>query len=78
MVQRQVLYLGEINDYAIVDQHRWRFFPMIAKRRNCTCETVRIHVKDLDRPRQWGACWLALTLWDRLELELRVAWRINP
>ena len=32
------------------------------------CEVVRINVKDLSlhRPRKWGACWLALTLWDRL------------
>jgi hypothetical protein len=40
VVQRHVLYLGEIND------------------------TVR-----LCRPRQWGACWLALTLWQQLHLD---------
>ena len=62
------------------DRHQWRFFPMIAKRQNLTCETVRIHVKDLSvhRPRQWGACWLALTLWDRLELDRFWAPRLSP
>ena len=47
VVQRQVLYLGEINDSqraawcrsieccrAIVDRRRWRFSPMSAKPRN--------------------------------------------
>ena len=24
---------------------------------------------ELARPRQWGACWLALELWDRLDLD---------
>ena len=54
-----------------MDQHRWRFFPDDREAPELHCETVRIHVKDLrvHRLRQWGACWLALTLWDRLELD---------
>ncbi len=35
------------------------------------CEVVRTDVSalSLHRPRQWAACWLSLTLWDRLELD---------
>lgn len=34
------------------------------------CETVRVRLSDIQlrRPRQWGACWLALWLWDQLHL----------
>ena len=44
------------------------------------CEVVRIQVKalSLHRPRQWGACWLALTLWDRLELDRFWRTRLVP
>ena len=44
------------------------------------CEVVRIQVKalSLHRPRQWGACWLALTLWDRLELDRFWRTRLPP
>ena len=35
------------------------------------CEVVRVRVGDLSlhHPRQWGACWLALVLWERLDLD---------
>ena len=35
------------------------------------CEAVRVRLDkiSLERPRQWGACWLALHLWDALELD---------
>ena len=43
------------------------------------CEVVRIPVNALlHRPRQWGACWLALTLWDRLELDRFWRARLPP
>ena len=84
VVQRQVLYLGEINDS---QRSAWcrsievlqgdcgpapiALFPDDREAPELHCETVRIHVKELSvhRPRQWGGCWLALTLWDRLELD---------
>ena len=84
VVQRQVLYLGEINDSQraawckSIEVLRGDSGPvpmaLFADDREAPeldCETVRINVKDLSlhRPRQWGACWLALTLWDRLELD---------
>ena len=35
------------------------------------CEVVQVRLAELTlhAPRQWGACWLALTLWERLELD---------
>ena len=35
------------------------------------CEVVRVQVQDVEvhAPRQWGACWLTLCLWERLELD---------
>ena len=35
------------------------------------CEAVHIRLGDIElrKPRQWGACWLALQLWDLLRLD---------
>ena len=84
VVQRQVLYLGEINDR---QRAAWcrsievlqgdsgprpvALFAEDGEAPELACEVVRIRVGDLSlhRPRQWGACWLALELWDRLELD---------
>ena len=93
VVQRQVLYLGEINDSQRAAWCRsievlqgdcgpapMALFPDDREAPELHCETVRIHVKDLSvhRPRQWGGCWLALTLWDRLELDRFWAPRLSP
>ena len=93
VVQRQVLYLGEINDS---QRSAWcrsievlrgdsgsapmALFPADREAPELDCEVVRINVKDLSlhRPRQWGACWLALTLWDRLELDRFWGPRLRP
>ena len=84
VVQRQVLYLGEINDRQRAAWCRsievlqgdsgsgsMALFAEDGEAPELACEVVRIQVKalSLHRPRQWGACWLALTLWDRLELD---------
>ena len=84
VVQRQVLYLGEINDSQRAAWCRsievlrgasgptqMALFPADREAPDLACEVVRVNVGDvrLHRPRQWGACWLALTLWDRLELD---------
>jgi hypothetical protein len=87
VVQRHVLYLGEIND---TQELAWRrsiavledgavhprtlsLFP------EDRCEgllgdtsVVRVKLSELRlrRPRQWGACWLALLLWRELQLDL--------
>ena len=93
VVQRQVLYLGEINDR---QRSAWcrsievlrgdsgsapmALFAADREAPELDCEVVRIQVKDLSlhRPRQWGACWLALTLWDRLSLDRFWGPRLRP
>jgi hypothetical protein len=45
-----------------------------------SCETVRVRLAavQLRRPRQFGACWLALHLWERLELDAFWQPRLPP
>ena len=84
VVQRQLLYLGEINDSQRAAWCRsievlkgdsgpapMALFADDREAPELDCEVVRIDVSalSLHRPRQWGACWLSLTLWDRLELD---------
>ena len=84
VVQRQVLYLGEINDSQRATWCRSievlcgesgpkpvALFPADREAPELDCEVVRIELKALRlrRARQWGACWLALTVWERLELD---------
>src|SRR5258707_4144502 len=86
VVQRHVLYLGEIND---TQELAWRksievFEEGVGQPRTLSlfpedrCEgllpdasIVRLRLSQvrLCRPRQWGACWLALMLWRELELD---------
>ena len=39
---------------------------------------LRLSQLQLCRPRQWGACWLALTLWEELELDTFWSARLPP
>ena len=43
-------------------------------------EAVQVRLKDfeLHRPRQWGACWLALGLWEQLQLDAFWQKRLPP
>ena len=85
VIQRQVLYLGEINDS---QKAAWReavevfdeadkttkqvaLFPehRQAPVLDCDVITIRLSEMRLRRPRQWGACWLACHLWDQLQLD---------
>src|SRR5229473_610383 len=86
VVQRHVLYLGEIND---TQELAWRRSIEVledgaAQPRTLSlfpedrCEglladaaIVRVKLSELrlSRPRQWGACWLALMLWRELQLD---------
>ncbi|MGT2471310.1 IS1634 family transposase [Paraburkholderia terrae] len=82
VVQRQVLYLGEINDS---QQLAWRktidVFDEGAKRQvalfaegaqpagDAEAVGVRLSELQLKRPRQWGACWLSCVLWQQLGLD---------
>jgi len=84
MVQRQVLYLGETNDsqraawcrtIGVLSEDRglqqMALFPQDRAAPEMSCAVVRVDVGKLElhRPRQWGACWLALWLWDCLDLD---------
>ena len=93
VVQRHVLYLGEINDSqraawcrsieVLEGKSRSRQMALFPEDREAPalgCEVVRIAVKDVELrdPRQWGACWLALVLWDRLDLDRFWGPRLPP
>jgi hypothetical protein len=83
-VQKTLLYLGEINDTQKAawtrtidaidekDHRQVALFPEDRKVPEGMDELgvqVRLSELALDRPRQWGACWLACELWDQLELD---------
>jgi hypothetical protein len=83
VVQRHVLYLGEINDaqrsawcktIEVLEGANQRasqvaIFPEDRQAPPLNCEVVQVRLDQLrlERPRQWGACWLGLELWDRLQ-----------
>lgn len=85
VVQRQVLYLGEINDsqhsawcraIETIDSRDGRtkqiaLFPEDRKAPPLDCDVVHIRLSQLSlkQPRQYGACWLAMTLWNQLSLD---------
>ena len=89
VVQRQVLYLGEINDSQraawcrtinVFDEDQDKstqlaIFPEDRQAPELACEVVQICLSDLQlhRPRQWGACWLACQLWDQCQLRFHRA-----
>jgi hypothetical protein len=95
VVQRHVLYLGEINSsqelawrrsIEVMDESTQvaRTLALFAEDR---CErvlddesVVRLRVAQLrlERPRQWGGCWLALKLWQELGLDSFWGERLLP
>jgi hypothetical protein len=84
VVQRQVLYLGEINDS---QKEAWCKTIEVFKDGGTTAQmalfpedrpveiddehVVKIRLRDvqLRRPRQWGGCWLACKLYEQLGLD---------
>jgi len=86
VVQRHVLYLGEINSS---QEAAWRkcievfedgavaprtlaLFPedrCAVEAADASIIRLRLSQLRLCRPRQWGACWLVLTLWRELGLD---------
>ncbi len=94
VVQRQVLYLGEINDaqkaawcrtIAVVseDDGASAQVALFAEGRptpvlDCDMIQVRLSGLRLRRPRQWGACWLMCELWEQLRLDDFWAPRLVP
>jgi hypothetical protein len=94
VVQRHALYLGEINDtqqeawrktIEIFEEGkpRPRTIALYPEERIGPVQDqdiVRIRLKELSlhRPRQWGACWLAVELWEQLGLDRFWAERLPP
>src|SRR4030088_206881 len=86
VVQRHVLYLGEIND---TQELAWRRSIEVFEEGGTPPRTLSLFPEDrcegllpdasivrlklsqvrLCRPRQWGACWLTLRLWQELALD---------
>ena len=83
VAQRQVLYLGEINasqreawrkTIEVQEQgarpRQVALFPAeCVPADDVDAIGVRLSELRVERPRQWGACWLALDLWQQLELD---------
>ena len=84
-IQRPILYLGEINDsqkaawiksIEVFDTDRQAFtqlarFPLQREVPAHVTEAVQVRLSEfsLQRPRQWGACWVACLLWQQLNLD---------
>jgi hypothetical protein len=96
VVQRHVLYLGEINS---TQQLAWRkSIEVLDEARPHAPRTIALFPEDrydavvgeedvvrlrlsqllLERPRQWGGCWLAIELWRELGLDAFWAARLPP
>jgi len=93
VVQRQVLYLGEINDS---QREAWRKTIEVFEDGGRTAQmalfpedrpveiddehVVKIRLRDVElrRPRQWGACWLACKLYEQLGLDEFFGDRLPP
>jgi len=95
VVQRHVLYLGEINssqelawrksievlDESSQEPRTLALFPEDRCEGVLADESVvrlRLSQMRLERPRQWGGCWLALQLWRELELDEFWVQRLAP
>jgi transposase len=95
VVQRHVLYLGEINatqegawrrsieviDAGAVRPRTLSLFDEdrgAVERSDGSMVQLRLSRVRLERPRQWGACWLALELWRQLELDWFWSTRLEP
>src|ERR1700720_3834253 len=95
VVQRPLLYLGEINDsqelawrksIAILEEGALqpRTLSLFPEDRcegllpDASIVRLRLNELRLCRPRQWGGCWLALSLWRELELDCFWGGRLPP
>jgi hypothetical protein len=83
--QRQVIYLGEINDgqkanwikqIEVFDEAKEAYdtvalFPENRVALSLMGPAIQIRLGEFEvcRPRQWGSCWLALWLWRTLQLD---------
>jgi len=95
VLQRHVLYLGEINSS---QELAWRRSIEVLDKGTQAARTLALFPEDrceglladasivrlklaqlrLERPRQWGACWLTLRLWQSLGLDAFWGERLRP
>jgi len=94
VAQKHVLYLGEINDsqreawwrsIEVLENskktpRKISLFPEDRNVQSNDHDVIHVHVNQmrLANPRQWGACWLALLLWDQLQLDGYWAGKLPP
>lgn len=95
VLQRHVLYLGEINSsqelawrrsIEVFDEanHRARTLALFPEDRcegivpDASIVRLKLGQLRLERPRQWGACWLTLQLWQQLGLDEFWSERLLP
>jgi hypothetical protein len=93
IVQRHVLYLGEINDSQ--REAWWRSIDILENGKETRTVSlfpedrpvqptehdvihVRVNQMRLEHPRQWGACWMTLLLWEQLQLDRFWAEKLLP
>jgi transposase len=95
VLQRHVLYLGEINSS---QERAWRRSIEVLDEAKQVARTLALFPEDrcegvipdesivrlklaqlrLERPRQWGGCWLTLELWQKLGLDEFWSERLAP
>lgn len=91
VVQRQVLYLGEINDsqreawrktVEVYDEGTRRQVALFPEGSmpgdDADVVGIRLSELQLKHPRQWGACWLSVMLWQQLQLDEFWTMRLRP
>jgi transposase len=94
VVQRHVLYLGKLTPAQELSWEKTaeRFeaepqpseaLPGLATERELRrkeAAAIAVHLKEfrIERPRQWGACWVALTIWNWLKLSEFWSSRLPP
>jgi transposase len=94
VVQRHVLYLGKLTpaqelswektagqfDNALEPGEPLPGLATERELRSKEAAAIAVHLKQfrIERPRQWGACWVALTIWNLLKLSEFWSSRLSP
>lgn len=94
VVQRHVLYLGKLTPAQELSWQKTaeqfgdgpqpaQSLPGLASERELRSKeaaAIAVHLKQfrIERPRQWGACWVALTAWNLLQLSEFWSSRLPP
>src|SRR5438067_1985810 len=94
VVQRHVLYLGRLTEAQELSWEKTakqfddapqpgQGLPGLATERELQSEqaaAMAVYLKQfrIERPRQWGACWVALTIWNLMKLSEFWSSRLPP